>query len=237
MHLIPFVSVVTPTYNRRRFIPSLIECFRHQDYPMNRIEWVILDDGDDRVRDLFEESGLNVRYYSEDVRLTIGAKRNKLNSLAQGDMIVCMDDDDYYPPDRISHAVEVLMANPDASVCGSSELYLFYSDDRTIYKLGPYAPNHATNGTLAYRRSYLSNHRHDETVTHGEEPSFLNGYTEPMIQLDPFKAELLMSHSENTFDKKKIREQNPMCKRTPYSLSDFIKNERLCDFYNVLCQS
>ena len=72
---VPFVSVLTPTYNRRRFIPSLIECFKNQIYPMNRIEWIILDDGDE-VEDLFLTSGINnIRYYHEDVKLNFGTSR------------------------------------------------------------------------------------------------------------------------------------------------------------------
>jgi glycosyltransferase involved in cell wall biosynthesis len=201
---------------------------------MARVEWIILDDGNDKVCDIFEQAGLaNLRYYSEAVKLSIGTKRNKLNDLAKGTIIVCMDDDDYYPPERISHAVNELMANPKYNICGSSELYLFYSDNKTIYKLGPYSSNHATNGTFAYRCSYLENHKYDETVSHGEEPFFLNNYSEPMLQLDPFKAQLLMSHSENTFDKKKLREQNsPVFQLTKLRLEQFINNQNLYEFYN-----
>lgn len=228
-----FVSVLTPTYNRRRFIPSLITCFKHQDYPMKCIEWLILDDGTEKVHDLFISSGLeNIRYFSSNIKLNIGAKRNKLNSLAKGDIIVCMDDDDYYPPERISHAVNTLLCNPTINICGSSQLYLFYSDNKTIYKIGPYGPNHATNGTMAYRRSYIETHNYDEVVTNGEEMSFLNNYTEPMFQLDSFKTELLMSHSDNTFDKRNIRgPDSPVFKITQFQLAHFIKNKKLIDFY------
>ena len=41
----PFVSVCTPTYNRRPFISAMIKCFDHQDYPKHRMEWIIVDDG------------------------------------------------------------------------------------------------------------------------------------------------------------------------------------------------
>jgi len=229
----PFVSVLTPTYNRRRFIPHLIECFKAQDYPQNKIEWIILDDGTDKVGDLFEKSGLkNVRYYAEDIKLNIGAKRNKLNVLAKGDIVVCMDDDDYYPPDRIKHVVYKLGQKPDFKICGSSQLYMYYSDNKQIYCIGPYNQNHATNGTMGYRRSYFDNHKYDEHVTHAEETSFLNGYKEPMIQLDPHKVMLVMSHSENTFDKKKLREAtNPMFKLTTMKIKDFIKDPALREFY------
>lgn len=230
----PFVSVLTPTYNRRKFIPHLITCFKHQDYPQNRMEWIIFDDGTDKVKDLFDASGLtNVHYYSEDIKLNIGAKRNKLNELAKGDIIVCMDDDDYYPPERVPHVVLRLSTNPQFDICGSTELYMYFSDNKKIYKIGPYMANHATNGTMAYRRRYFDTHKYDETVTHAEETSFLKRYTEPLHQLDPFKVMLVMSHSENTFDKKKLREQNnPMFKLTGMKIKDFIKNKTLRDFFS-----
>lgn len=230
----PLVSVLTPTYNRRRFIPYLIECFKSQDYPQEKLEWIVLDDGTDKVKDLFEASGLkNVRYYAEDIKMNIGAKRNKLNTYVKGDIVVCMDDDDYYPPERVSHVVNRLNSKPQIQICGSSELYMYYTDNKTIYRIGPYNPNHATNGTMAYRKGYITNHKYDENVTHAEETSFLNGYKEPMVQLDPFKVMLVMSHSENTFDKKKLREQeNPMFKLTSMKIKDFIKkNEKLRTFY------
>jgi glycosyltransferase involved in cell wall biosynthesis len=229
----PLVSVLTPTYNRRRFIPWLIECFKAQEYPQEKMEWIILDDGTDKVGDLFAASGLtNVRYYAEDIKLNIGAKRNKLNVLAKGEICVCMDDDDYYPPERVKHVVVKLNSQPKYQICGSSELYMFYSDNKQIYRIGPYSPNHATNGTMGYRRSYFQNHKYDETVTHAEETSFLNAYKEPMLQLDPMKVMLVMSHSENTFDKKKLRDKaNPMFKLTGMKIKDFIRDSRLRDFY------
>ena len=46
---LPFVSVCTPTFNRRPFIPYLIDCFMKQDYPKDRMEWIIVDDGDDKI--------------------------------------------------------------------------------------------------------------------------------------------------------------------------------------------
>ena len=48
----PFVSVCTPTYNRRPFILSMIKCFEHQTYPKeSHMEWIIVDDGTDKIED------------------------------------------------------------------------------------------------------------------------------------------------------------------------------------------
>lgn len=233
----PFVTVVTPTYNRRRFIPWLIKSYQEQTYKKDRMEWIILDDGQDKVKDLFEEAAKkipNIRYFALDEKLTIGAKRNRLNDLATGEIIIAMDDDDYYPPDRVSHVVtRFRAADPKIELAGSSEIYMYYSDNKTIYKLGPYNPNHATNGTMAWKVSYARSHRYDEDVTHAEEKSYLDEYKNPMIQLDPFKVMLVMSHSENTFDKKKMREDtnNPFVKKTGMKIKDFIKDSALRNFF------
>jgi glycosyltransferase involved in cell wall biosynthesis len=232
MPQLPFVSVLTPTFNRRKFIPYLIDCFKAQDYPQERMEWIILDDGVDKTGDIFSKCGLpNLRYYSENKKMKIGAKRNKLNMLAKGDIIVCIDDDDYNPPDRVSHVVHMLKSRPKYEICGGSEMYLYYTDIDKIYRVGPYGPNHCTNGTMAYRKSYLKNHKYDETVTHAEEKSFLNNYTEPMIQLNPMKVCLVISHKSNTFDKVQLRDNNPKFQLTNLDISTFIKSDKLLKYY------
>lgn len=234
----PFVSVLTPTYNRRKFIPTLVECYKKQTYPKDRMEWIVVDDGADKVEDLFLKLTRdlpNVRYIRLAEKVNIGAKRNILNKEAKGDIMVCIDDDDYYPPERVSHAVTRLMSSPKIDLAGSSEVYIYFTDTGEIYKFGPYGPNHATNGTFAYRSAYGKTHFYDESVTHAEEKSFLEEYKHPMIQLDPLKTIFVMSHSENTFDKKDIRKmESQFIKSTKLKLKDVIKDKQLRDFYGSL---
>ena len=230
----PFVSVITPTYNRRKFIPSLVKMFLSQTYPQNRMEWIVYDDGDDKVEDEFLKYKLpNLRYIYNAEKKTIGAKRNILNQEAKGEIIVAMDDDDFYFPERVYSAVTAFKSHPKHELAGTSEIYMYYSDNKEIYRLGPYNPNHATNGTMAWRRSYAKTHEYDENVTHAEEKSFLENYVHPMIQLNPMKVMLVMSHSANTFDKKKMREDtnNPFIKKTSMKLKDFIKDKELREFF------
>jgi hypothetical protein len=87
---------------------------------------------------------------------------------------------------------------------------------------------------MAWKRSYADKHRYDETVTHAEEKSFLDEYRHPMIQLDPFKVMLVISHSENTFDKKKLRDgTNPFIKETAMKMNSFIKSASLRSFFST----
>ena len=75
---LPFVSICTPTYNRRKFIKNLISMVDSQDYPKEKLEWIIVDDGEDKIKDLVIHHDL-VKYISLNEKLTIGKKRNFMN--------------------------------------------------------------------------------------------------------------------------------------------------------------
>ena len=205
---LPFVSVCTPTYNRRPFIPNMIKCFKHQDYPMNKIEWIILDDGTDPIEDLILEANIpQIKYIKLKEKQPLGKKRNMLHENSKGDIIVYMDDDDYYPPERISHAVDVLLDNPNALCSGSSEIYIYFKGMNKMMQCGPYGPNHATAGTFAFRRKLIEQTKYEDHAALAEERAFLKDYTIPFVQLDPMKTILVFSHEHNTFDKRKMFEQ------------------------------
>lgn len=201
----PFVSVCTPTFNRRPFIEIMFECFRNQTYPKDRMEWIIVDDGTDKIKDLVEASGIpQIKYFELKEKMTLGAKRNYMHKQVKGTIVVYMDDDDYYPPDRVSHAVEMLTSHKDALCAGSSELYIYYKHIQQMYQCGPYGPNHATAGTFAFKTELLKQTSYEEHACLAEEKHFLKNYTIPFVQLDPLKSILVFSHDQNTFDKKKL---------------------------------
>lgn len=225
---LPLVSVCTPTFNRRPFIPNMFECFRNQDYPKHRIEWIIVDDGTDKIGDLIEKSNIpQIRYFQVDKKMTLGAKRNYMHKYVKGSIVVYMDDDDYYPPERISHAVERLQANPKALCAGASEIYIYFKHIAKMIQCGPYGPNHATAGTFAFKAELLKMTKYEEHAAVAEERAFLKDYTIPFVQLDSLKAILVFSHEHNTFDKRKMLE-NPhpdYLKESPKTVTDFIRKD------------
>ncbi len=229
---LPFVSVCTPTFNRRPFIPSMIKCFNHQTYPKDKIEWIIIDDGTDKIEDLVCDIS-NVKYYKYDEKMPLGKKRNIMHDKSQGDILVYMDDDDYYPPERIMHAVNMLQSHPKALCAGASEIYIYFKHISKMYQFGPYGPNHATAGTFAFKRELLKDHRYNDTAALAEEKAFLKDYTVPFVQLEPKKTILVFSHDHNTFDKKTLL-NNPHPQYTKVSdkkVEDFVKEQELLDFF------
>jgi cell division septation protein DedD len=230
----PFVSVCTPTFNRRPFINAMITCFNHQDYPQDRMEWIIIDDGTDPIEDLVA-SHPRVKYIKYETKMTLGKKRNLLHEKSRGEILVYMDDDDYYPPKRVSHAVEMLVSHPDALCAGSSEIYIYFKHIKQMKRFGPYGPNHATAGTFAFKRKLLKQHRYNDDACLAEERAFLKDYTVPFVQLDPMKVILVFSHEHNTFDKRKLLvNANPdVVRDSPKKVMDFIKDNDLRRFYMI----
>ena len=228
----PFVSICTPTFNRRPFIPIIIKCFENQTYPKDKMEWIIVDDGTDKIEDLVAHIP-QVRYFKYDHKLSLGKKRNITNENAKGDIIIYMDDDDYYPIDRVSHAVDKLLKNPKALCAGSSAMYIYFKHIQKMYQFGPYGPNHATAATFAFRKELLKQTRFDETASLAEEKKFLKDYTIPFVQLDPLKSILVFSHNHNSFDKKELLKQlpNPFIKDTNITPSDIVKEYGILQFF------
>ena len=235
----PFVSVCTPTYNRRRFLPFLIKCFQSQTYPSELMEWIIIDDGDDCVRDIFLDPSLSVslkkciKYFRVEDKMKLGRKRNYMHEKCKGDVIVYMDDDDYYPPDRVNHAVNRLRSRPRAMAAGSSLIYIYFKHLDKIFRFGPYGPSHSTAGTFAFKRELLKETRYDDEAEMAEEKQFLKNYTVPLVQLDTMKTILVFAHEYNTFDKKKLLENaHPKyVAETMMKPIAFIKDRKMRKFY------
>ena len=240
---LPNVSICTPTFNRRPFFEGLIQCIKGQDYPHNKIEWIIVDDGTDRIEDIVTSDhtkallgDITIRYFYYETHMDLGKKRNimheKCSFKDENDILVYMDDDDYYPPERVSHSVKKLMSSPDALCGGSSELYLWFNVLDKMYKFGPYGPKHATAGTFAFKRKLLNETSYQDDAVLAEEKHFLKNYTVPFVQFDSLKTILVVSHEQNTFDKKKLlSDKNKFVKESSLSVKHFIQNKELQHFY------
>jgi glycosyltransferase involved in cell wall biosynthesis len=228
----PMVSICTPTFNRRPFVSVMIKCFESQTYPKDRMEWIIIDDGTDKIEELVAHVP-QVKYFKYDEKMTLGKKRNLLNEKASGDILVYMDDDDYYPPDRVSHAVETLMNSPKALCAGSSAMFMYFKHINKMLQFGPYGPNHATAATFAFKRALLSMTRFDEASSVAEEKKFLKDYTIPFVQLDSKKSILVFSHNHNSFDKKELLKNgpNPTIHETTVTPADLVKDASILKFF------
>ena len=192
-NLLPFVSICTPTYNRRPFWPMAIQCFNDYDYPKDRMEWIIVDDGTDCIEDVVKDIP-QVRYFREEQQMVLGRKRNYTHEKAKGDIIVYQDDDDYYPPERVSNEVNTLNENPNIYCVGVSKTFMYFRNYNIMGALGPWSNNHCCTGSLAFRKELLN-------IT-----SYGNfGQTNPHTQLYNYFRKLKLNVDEGELVKKICR--------------------------------
>ena len=239
----PFISIVTCTYKRQKFFKNIQNMVKAQDYPHDKMEWIIIDDTpDEDSTDQFPKDldGIQVNYFYLKRKISLAKKRTLLNHKAKGIYIVNMDDDDYYPPCRVSHAIDVLQES-GKDIVGSSKMFMYFSKDGSIYQLGPYQENHGTAATLAYTKKYTLTHDFGNG-DYAEEGVFTDSWKTPMGKLDPYKTVLALSHSDNTIEKTMFLNERyghlgRTVHETKHTIDDFVNKEQeqtVYDFYTNL---
>ena len=76
--------------------------------------------------------------------------------MATSEYLICMDDDDYYPPMRVESAVTALR-NSHKLIAGCSNMIAYETDLQQIYQFTKFGNNHSVNNCLAYKKQYIQN--------------------------------------------------------------------------------
>ena len=201
---LPKVSVVTITRDRRAFIPLAKYCFLAQGYPEDKVEWVIVDDGKDQIKDLVSDLP-NVNYVLVDEPMTIGAKRNLGVQSASHDMLVMMDDDDVYPNNSLLTRVAFMLAEPKKSCVFSTTIPCYDIHDKKSFMNVP--PNtlpmreRVSEATLAFTRSFWEEQKFpDEQIAEGG--AFIRGREQMCREVSPQDVIVSLVHSKNTSSRK-----------------------------------
>jgi O-antigen biosynthesis protein len=193
------VSCIMPTFNRRAYVPQAIRYFLRQDYP-NR-ELIVVDDGSDPVADLIPADP-RIRYVAPADHLVLGEKRNRACELAEGEIIVHWDDDDWSAPHRLSYQVAELERH-GADVCGTRrELFYDAAAGRAwLFEYPPRVRRRLAGNTLCYRKQVWGR-RPFAPLAVGEDARFLHSsHARNAIALDDHRFCVGIVHAANTSPK------------------------------------
>ena len=194
------VSIIIPTYNRKKFEKLIEYNIKCQDYP-DILEVLIGDDGE-------EDLSLNITYpikYIKCQRMKIGEKRNMLCHHAKGKYIAHMDTDDIYFSTFISHTIGIMESqNKDAA--GTSDMVFMYPDGKKGAMRNPFL-SMANEATLVYKKSFWEQKGFSEQQS-SEGISFLEGRHWQIGHTDIIKQMICLCHDSNTVDKNPWREYN-----------------------------
>ena len=110
----PKVSVIIPTYNRKKLIVRAIESVLAQTY--RDFEIIIIDDGsNDETKNVLIPYQSRIKYLYQENQ-GISAARNRGIKEAQGVYIAFLDSDDEWVEDKLAIQVDILDKNPPIGI-------------------------------------------------------------------------------------------------------------------------
>ena len=120
----PKVSVIIPTYNHRDYVLQTLDSVRSQTF--RDFEIIVINDGspDDTAQVLQPlATGGHIRYIEQPNAGQASARNRGLRE-ARGEFIAFLDDDDWWPTEKLEWQVAFLNEHPDVAVVGGSVQYV-----------------------------------------------------------------------------------------------------------------
>jgi glycosyltransferase involved in cell wall biosynthesis len=112
---LPFVSIVTPSYNQARFLEATLRSVLGQDYP--NMEYLVVDGGsNDGSVDIIRRYTARLAWWVSEKDSGQSEAINKGFRRAHGEFVGWLNSDDIYLPGAVSAAIKVFQSHPEAGL-------------------------------------------------------------------------------------------------------------------------
>jgi hypothetical protein len=206
----PRISVVTLLYNRRKFFDLACHSMIVQDYPKDKIEWIIVEDSDDPMEDASDRvmavaeaaAPLKVVYVPLKKKTPIGRKRNIGVEKATADIVLMMDDDDHYPETSFRRRVSWLTRYPWTQKAVAATTIACYDLVKGVSAVNvppfeiPLAQR-ISEATLTFQKSWWEEKKFPDDVQIGEGEGILVGREGDLLEIPPQQVIVAFSHGRN----------------------------------------
>ena len=201
---LPDISIVTLTRDRREFMPLAQYSYMIQSYPEDKLEWVIVDDGDDSIEDTLMGIS-NVKYIRCNSKMTIGQKRNLGVQNAMYDILAMVDDDDVYPNNSVLHRAAMMLMKPEKECVFCTTIPCY---DITKYSSFINVPpntlpmsQRVSEATLMFTRKFWQD-RNFPDIQVAEGDAFIHGREHMCREISPQEVIVSLIHPKNTSSRK-----------------------------------
>ena len=199
---LPNVSIITPTYKRRKIFDMAIRNFQNFIYPKDKLEWIIVDDSpeNESIKDMLPRDK-RIKYIHNDFGndpMTIAMKRNIAVSNSSNQYIIHMDDDDYYPPESIISRIKILLKYKlDNIECVGSTLIGTYNIITDISSMSSDGPISLSEASMAYTKKFWEARPFDDTCLRGEHKHFTEQRLDKIIDMPYSFILIAINHKTN----------------------------------------
>jgi glycosyltransferase involved in cell wall biosynthesis len=222
----PKVSILMPVFDRKKFLPLIIENLKNVWYPKDKLEVVILDswgkDGDvaeplfkseDEIKHYRRIIGMPIKYEYKAEALQIGKKRNMLVKMARHNYCINMDSDDIYFPHYVLYSMRTLVDNKK-ECCGSPQMLFLYPNDKfRITGIQCQAMRQIHEASMCYTKKHWKRMGGYASSSQGEGAGMVDGCNEKFfIKTEISKCMVCICHGDNTINKDKFNKDDILVK-------------------------
>ena len=217
----PKVSILTPLYNRNKWLPMMLANITNFDYPKEKLEWYILDsrDGDEDVRlipdeftkkniqDLIHPVKLKYEYIPR--KMTIAEKRTYLSKNLSHPWFANMDSDDIYIDCYLKYSIQLCKKNK-VGLCGSPQMIFIYPHlDYRVTAIECQAKRQMHEATMVGTKKYLrSMNYYTKNDEKGEGASLVDGNEANVVKSECALQMICVCHNTNTCGKDAFEDVN-----------------------------
>jgi glycosyltransferase involved in cell wall biosynthesis len=225
----PFISVITPTYNRRKLLDIAFNNMLSTEYPKKKIQWIVIEDHEDSTQMATDKvirfqqmcPDISIKYIPIEGRMSIGQKRNLAVDQADHEIILFMDDDDHYPPTSFRRRVAWLLHGEKQGKKGYAKIgccttIAMYDLLRGISAVNvppvdiPFSQR-ISEATLIFYKSAWTERPFDE-VSMAEGESWIRGREQEVVEIPPQHIIVAFTHGGNQSSRRiPPRDQPPSC--------------------------
>lgn len=170
------VSAIMPTRGRRDLAQRALASFLSQTY--EKKELIIYDDGDDPSfpdeREMERMKGILYRRWRGDSPMNIAQKRNHCARMADGQIVMHFDSDDWSAPERMADQVRRLEESR-LQVTGYKSMLFYQVETGRAYRYSSPFNNYAIGTSLCFFRSWWERFHFNEQLKEkwGEDNAFV----------------------------------------------------------------
>ncbi|MDN7675969.1 glycosyltransferase [Burkholderia oklahomensis] len=158
---VPLVSIIVRTHRRPALLREALMSLSHQTYP--RVEVVVVEDGPADSRAMVDREfaeRLNIRYEATGVPVGRSAAGNLGLSLATGEWLGFLDDDDQFYADHVEALMQVARSGTNRVVYGASHEipteFVQMTEEAVTYREGPASLKYRPYSRLAMWQENLA---------------------------------------------------------------------------------
>ena len=225
----PPISIVTPTYHRKKLIEIAFHNLLATDYPHDKIEWIVIEDNEKKselaseviINFQIQVPSIRMKYIPIEGRMSIGEKRNLAIEQASHNIILFMDDDDHYPSTSFRRRVAWLTKGTKRGICGNTSIACCTTLALYDLKTGISAVNvppfdlpfsqRISEATLTFYKSAWEE-RKFPSISIAEGESWIEGRENQVIEMPPQQIIVAFTHGTNQSSRRiPPTNQKPSC--------------------------